>query len=109
MSLITEPAAISRILLLARDLSHEDRHILAQLLHPDEGLELPQQATVEEAITFFLADACSLGRAAELAGVTRWDLQEILAARGIPIIAAGERTADEIDDLADLLAQEGLP
>jgi predicted HTH domain antitoxin len=46
---------------------------------------LPEQATLEEAIALFLADTCSLGRAAELAGVTRWDLQDELKARGIPI------------------------
>jgi predicted HTH domain antitoxin len=47
----------------------------------DEEQPLPETASVEEAIALFLADQCSLGRAAELAGVTRWDIQDILKAR----------------------------
>ena len=35
---------------------------------------LLEQATRDEAIELYLADAGSLGRAAELASVTRWDL-----------------------------------
>jgi predicted HTH domain antitoxin len=47
-------------------------------------MEIPQRNTVtlEEAVDRYLADACSLGRAAEIAGITRWDLLDELHARG---------------------------
>lgn len=106
--LLAEPETVSRILLLARELSTEDRQLLAQLLRAGDEMPLPEHATLEEAIAFFLADACSLGRAAELARVTRWELQDVLVARGLPLVAAGDRSADEIDLLAEELEREGL-
>jgi predicted HTH domain antitoxin len=69
---------------------------------------LPESASVEEAIALFLADQCSLGRAAELADVTRWDIQDILKARGIPIMIYCGKTVEEMDELAERLVQEGL-
>jgi predicted HTH domain antitoxin len=74
----------------------------------DEEQPLPETASVEEAIALFLADQCSLGRAAELAGVTRWDIQDILIARGIPIMIYCGKSVEEMDELADRLVQEGL-
>jgi predicted HTH domain antitoxin len=106
--MLTEPATIARILVLARDLSADDRQVLAQLLRQDEDIPLPEEATLDEAIALYLADACSLGRAAELAGITRWELQERLAAHGIPLVAASDRPADVIDALADELEREGI-
>ena len=59
---------------------------------------MPEQAPLDEAIELFLADKCSLGRAAELAGVTRWDIQDILKERGIPIYMGDtEMTPTEMD------------
>lgn len=55
-----------------------------------------------------LADACSLGRAAELASVTRWDLLDALQTRGVMQRPGEVRSADEIDDLAERLEQQGL-
>jgi predicted HTH domain antitoxin len=49
-----------------------------------------------------------LGRAAEIAGVTRWDFIDRLKERGIPIIAAGDEMADEMDALAEEIRQEGI-
>ena len=74
----------------------------------DEEEPLPETATLEEAIELFLADKCSLGRAAELAGVTRWDIQDILKERGIPIMIYSGRTAEEMNELAEELEREGL-
>jgi hypothetical protein len=108
MTILAEPEAVSHILVLVRDLSVDDRQVLAHLLQNTPAIDLPAQATVDEAVAFYLADACSLGRAAELAGVTRWDIQVYLAARGIPIVAAGDRPAAEIDALADELKQAGI-
>lgn len=74
----------------------------------DDDQPLPERATLDEAITLYLDDRCSLGRAAELAGVTRWDIQDVLYQRGTPVEIYGHRTAEEIDKLAEELEREGL-
>jgi len=74
----------------------------------DDDEPLPESATLDEAITLYLADKCSLGRAAELAGVTRWDILDVLYERGTPVEIYGHRTAEEIDELAEELESEGL-
>ena len=74
----------------------------------DDDEPLPERATLDEAITLYLADRCSLGRAAELAGVTRWDIQDILKERDIPIVIDTDMTAEEMDELAEELESEGL-
>lgn len=69
----------------------------------------PEQATLDEAIELYLADACSLGRAAELAGVTRWDVLDALQKRSVTQRPGGEdRSADEIDELAERRAQQRI-
>ena len=108
MTIISEPTTVHTILVLARQLSADDRRWLATLLSWENDAPLPDHATLDEAIALYLADACSLGRAAELAGVTRWDLQDRLKERGIPILAAGDRSADAIDALAEQLEREGI-
>lgn len=108
MTMISEPATIHTILVLARQLSVDDRRWLATLLSQESDASLPDHTTLDEAIALYLADACSLGRAAELAGVTRWDIQDHLKERGIPIVAAGDQSADEIDALAEQLEREGI-
>ncbi|MBI3303149.1 MAG: hypothetical protein HYZ72_13870 [Deltaproteobacteria bacterium] len=45
---------------------------------------------------------------AELAGVTRWDIQDRLKECGIPIPIAGDQSAREMDELAEQLAREGI-
>lgn len=93
---------------LARRLAPADQRWLA--LHLQEYLEatLPEQATLDKAVELYLADACNLDRAAELAGVTRWDLLDALQARGVMQRPGETRSADEIDDLAERLEQQGL-
>ena len=108
MTVLSEPTTVYNILVLARQPSADDRHWLATLLSRESDAPLPDHATLDEAIALYLADACSLGRAAELAGATRWDLQDRLKERGIPIFAAGDRSADEIDALAEQLEREGI-
>jgi predicted HTH domain antitoxin len=69
---------------------------------------LPEHATLDEAIALYLLNACSLGRAAELAGVTRWDIQDLLREWRIPIPVAGDQSAQELDELVDQLEREGI-
>jgi predicted HTH domain antitoxin len=97
-----------QVLDLARQLSPVEQRWLA--LHLQEHLEttLPERATLDEAVELYLADACSLGRAAEIAGVTRWDVLDALKARGEMQRPVDVRTADEMDDLAERLVQQGV-
>ena len=68
-----------------------------------EEAALPESATMDEAIDLLLADQCSLGRAAELVGVTRWDVMDVMKERGIPIIIDFHSPIEEIDAFADEL------
>jgi predicted HTH domain antitoxin len=104
----TETEKVHTILSLARDLPVAQRHWIAALLSRGNDTPLPEQAPLDEAIALYLLDACSLGRAAELAGVTRWDIQDRLKEWGIPIPAAGAHSAQEIDELAEQLEREGI-
>jgi len=96
------------VLDLARRLAPADQRWLA--LHLQEHLEttLPEHATLDEAAELYLADGCSLARAAELAGVTRWGILDALQARGAMQRPGEVRSADEMDDLAERLAQKGI-
>lgn len=61
---------------------------------------------LELAIELFKADEVSLGRAAEIAGTDRWELQDILHQRRIPIIIETE-SAEAMDrDIARFFDQE---
>jgi branched-subunit amino acid aminotransferase/4-amino-4-deoxychorismate lyase len=42
-----------------------------------------------------------------LAGVTRWNLLDVLKERGIPVSIYGDMTVEEMDDLAEQLEREG--
>lgn len=108
MTVTTETETVHTILSLARQLSAARRRWLAELLSRESDTPLPEHATLDEAIALYLLDACSLGRAAELAGVTRWDMQDRLKEWGIPIPVAGDQSAQEIDDLAEQLEREGI-
>lgn len=59
--------------------------------------------TLSEAIALFLTDKCSLGRAAELAGGTRWNIIDSLQARDIPVYETNDLSATEIDSMVDLI------
>lgn len=88
MTIETNAITPEKVLELAQSLSPADRRWLREQLGEhlaEEEAPLPEQATLEEAIELFLADKCSLGRAAELAGVTRWDIIDVLKERGIPL------------------------
>jgi predicted HTH domain antitoxin len=108
MTTTTETETVHTILSLARQLSTAHRRWLAELLSRESDAPLPEHATLDEAIALYLLDACSLGRAAELAGVTRWDIQDRLKERGIPVPVAGDQSAQEIDELAEQLEREGI-
>ncbi|MGH9839665.1 MAG: UPF0175 family protein, partial [Blastocatellia bacterium] len=89
-------------------LSEGGRQRLAELLKREQDEPLPEHASVDEEIELYLADACSSGRAAGIAGVTRWDIMDRLKERGIKVPIAGHRTAEEIDALAEELKLQGI-
>lgn len=62
------------------------------------------QLRVEAAIRRFLDEEITLGRAAEMAGVSRWRLRELLAQRGLPV-AIEARPARELDEAVERLRQ----
>jgi predicted HTH domain antitoxin len=80
---------------------------LNRLTQSNQVKPLPQQATLDEAIQLYLADSCSLAKAADLAGITRWELQDILYERGTPVEIYGDLSAEEMDNLTDQLESQG--
>ena len=69
----------------------------------DDDEPLPERASLDEAIQLYLDDRCSLGRAAELANVTRWQLQDVLYERGTPASLGSDLTLEEIDVMVDMI------
>ncbi len=65
-------------------LSDDESQSENALWDDDDDEPLPESATLEEAVQLYLDDKCSLGRAAELAGLTRWHIMDVLYERGIP-------------------------
>ena len=55
---------------------------------------------VEFAIDLFRSDEVSLGRAAEIAGIDRWQFQEVLHERHIPIIVEADSAEAMDEDIA---------
>lgn len=108
MTITQEQITVQEILALTRLLSPEDRRWLVELLSRLDDEPLPATATLAEAVALYLADACSLGRAAELAGVTRWDLIDYCKEHNILLPIYGDKTAAEMDQLAEELEREGF-
>ena len=71
----------------------------------DDDEPLPESATLDKAIELYLADKCSLGRAAELAGVTRWDIMDELHERGIPTNGNHDFTPEEYETMFDIMEE----
>src|SRR6266545_4662329 len=91
-----------QVLDLARRLAPEQQRWLVITIQEELDADLPDHATIDEALAFYLADRCSLGRAAELAAVTQWDLKRILAERGTPVRAGNDyASVEELDAQAD--------
>jgi predicted HTH domain antitoxin len=103
-----ESITVQQVFELAKSLSPLDQRLLAAMLNLRLSDSLPEHATIDEAVDFYLADRCSLGRAAELANITRWELIDILKSRDIPIVIDAEFTASEMDDIEKDLEREGL-
>ncbi len=112
MSINTDNLSVQNIFGLIQKLKPGDQHWLAaqlnRLLSDEDAAPLPESATLDEAIDLYLADKCSLGRAAELAGVTRWELQDVLKERGTPVEIYSGKTVAEMDAHTEDLKRRGI-
>jgi len=108
MEIQAKNITVQQVIELAGNLSLTDQCSLIEKLNRQIDDSLPEQATVDEAIALYLADKCSLGRAAELASINRWELIKTLKKRNIPITIEAEFTATEMDAIAEELENEGL-
>ena len=61
------------------------------------AIVVEQNAMVEAAIQGYLNQEVTLGRAAEIMGVTRWRLLELLAERGLRIVLEAG-SVNELDE-----------
>lgn len=95
------------VLALTQMLSGDERQRLKELLNRAEDAPLPESATIDEAIELYLAEACGLGRAAELAGVTRWTLMDRIAERGLWLYSPDVESVEEMDAMTEQLRREG--
>jgi len=59
---------------------------------------------LELAIDLFKNDEISLGRASEMAGLDRWQFEETLIERGIPIVIEAESAETMDDDIASFFS-----
>ncbi len=65
--------------------------------------ELPKVVRELIAVALYEKGRISLGKAAELAGVSRWEMSDILAAKRIPIQYYPEDLEEDIETLKELL------
>lgn len=109
MATITETITRQKVLELSKCLTIYDAiWLINQLKQLIEEKPLPVHASLEKAIELYLADNCSLGRAAELAGVTRWDIQDTLSSRGISVEIDSSQSVEEMDAVAKRLERKGV-
>ena len=89
------------------NLSAADRERYAELLKRRPAESKLNPLPLDEAIELYVADVCGIGRVAELAGVTRWDVLDRMGERGIWQRCPDLQTVEEMDALADQLRREG--
>jgi len=92
---------------LPATLSEADRKRYTELLklRPHESRLNP--LPLDEAIDLYQLDVCGLGRAAELAGVTRWDVLDRMGERGLWQRSPDLETVEEIDAMIEQMRREG--
>lgn len=104
-----ESVTPQKVLELAQTLSSEDFNwLLQQLQRLAADTPLPAVASLDVAITLYLTDQCSLGKAAELAGVTRWEIIAGLEARGLFAHQDNAMSFEEMETQFEQLAAMGI-
>ena len=71
---------------------------LARILRISEK-ELPKTVRIYLAIVLYREGVISLGKAAEIAGVSRWEMMEILASKGVSIQYDEEDLREDVETL----------
>ncbi|ADT85040.1 UPF0175 family protein [Thermococcus barophilus] len=75
---------------------------LARILRVSEK-DLPKVVRLYLAIELYREGKISLGKAAEIARVTKWEMMEILASKGIPLQYDEEDLKEDVETLERLL------
>ncbi len=65
--------------------------------------ELPRLVKLYFAIELYREGKVSLGKASEIAGVSQWEMVEVLASKGIPLQYDAEDLEEDIKTLEKLL------
>ncbi len=71
---------------------------LARILRISEK-ELPKTVRIYLAIELYREGVISLGKAAEIAGVSKWEMMEILASKGVSIQYDEEDLREDVETL----------
>ena len=93
---VTEELSLADQLRLIATLSDRLSREVEETL-PLPPVEVPDQEALEQAIALYQQEEISLGRAAEMAGITRWELMRLLKARGTPVTVQ-VLPAEEMDE-----------
>jgi len=75
---------------------------LMRILRLDEE-ELEKAVRLYLAIELYREGVVSLGKAAEIAGLSRWEMMELLASKGIPLNYDEDDLSEDIETLEGLL------
>ncbi|EEB74770.1 UPF0175 family protein [Thermococcus sp. AM4] len=75
---------------------------LMRILRLDEG-ELERAVRLYLAIELYREGVVSLGKAAEIAGLSRWEMMELLASKGIPLNYDDDDLREDVETLEGLL------
>ena len=75
---------------------------LARILKVDRD-EVPKVVRLHLAIELYREGLVSLGKAAEIAGLSKWEMMEVLASKGIPLNYTRRDLEEDIETLERLL------
>lgn len=75
---------------------------LARILRVDAD-EIPRVVKVYLAVELYREGLVSLGKAAEIAGLTKWEMMEVLTSKGIPLNYTRRDLEEDIETLERLL------
>jgi len=93
---VTEELSLADQLRLIATLSDRLSREVEETL-PLPPVEVPDQEALEQAIALYQQEEISLGRAAEMARITRWELMRLLKARDTPVTVQ-VLPAEEMDE-----------
>ncbi|WP_240910890.1 UPF0175 family protein [Thermococcus sp. MV5] len=65
--------------------------------------DLPRMVRLYLVIELYREGKISLGKAAEIAGITRWEMMEVLSSKGVPLQYDEDDLKEDIDTLERVL------